>query len=98
MALSPRVQSKLFTTWPALLPSKSMKRATWSRMATTHCCTLSGSFNDRSSARPDGSPINPVAPPTSARGRWPCNWRRRNINKVTRLPICKLDAVGSKPA
>ena len=44
-----------------------------------------------------GSPIMPVAPPTRAYGVWPACCSRRAVSSWTRLPMCRLGAVGSKP-
>ena len=51
----------------------------------------------RSCDLPDGSPIMPVAPPTSAMGRWPHIWKCLRIITPTRCPICSESAVGSIP-
>jgi len=40
----------------------------------------------------------PVAPPTTAMGRWPPFWNRRKTINATRCPTCRLSAVGSNPA
>ena len=47
---------------------------------------------------PLGSPIDPVAPPARAIGRCPASWKRRSPISGTRLPTCRLSAVGSNPA
>ena len=44
-----------------------------------------------------GSPISPVDPPTSPSGLCPASWMRRIVSSCTRLPRCRLGAVGSKP-
>ncbi len=96
MALSGAVQSRLLTMVAAWSPVKSRNGSicAWSRP--TQVATTSGSFMVRS---PDsrGSPISPVAPPTSASGRWPASCRRRAVSTCTRWPKCRLGAVGSKP-
>ena len=51
----------------------------------------------RSSARPPGSPMRPVPPPATTIGRFPASCRRRRVTSWTRLPTCRLRAVGSKP-
>ena len=45
----------------------------------------------------EGSPIIPVAPPTSAIGLCPHLWKCFNIITLTRWPICSESAVGSIP-
>ena len=54
-------------------------------------------FSTRSADLPLGSPISPVAPPTSPIGRCPASWKRRMVSSRTRLPMCRPGAVGSKP-
>ena len=39
-----------------------------------------------------------VPPPASEMGRWPASWKRRSVQSCSRLPTCRLSAVGSKPA
>jgi len=68
-----------------------------SRILSTQPATTSVVFRLRSSFFPLGSPISPVAPPTSAIGVWPANWKRRSTRRTTRFPTCKLGAVGSNP-
>ena len=46
---------------------------------------------------PEGSPIIPVAPPTRANGLCPHLWKWTSNIIGTMFPICKDDAVGSKP-
>ena len=74
------------------------ERATPGRgSGSTHSATTSASLSARSAVRPLGSPISPVAPPTSASGRCPACCSRRAVSNWTRLPTCRLGAVGSKP-
>ena len=77
-------------------PSKARNGLTCVRMRSTHSATTAGSFRVRS-ALAFGSPISPVAPPTRAIGRCPARWRRRIVSSWTRLPTCRLGAVGSNP-
>jgi hypothetical protein len=58
--------------------------------------TVSSEFSVRS-PESFGSPIIPVAPPTSRYGVWPASWRRRAVVSWSRLPMWRLGAVGSKP-
>jgi hypothetical protein len=51
----------------------------------------------RSAVLPLGSPMRPVPPPTSAIGEWPCRCICASIVITSRLPTCRLGAVGSKP-
>jgi hypothetical protein len=67
-------------------------------MPATLAARVSRSRRLRSVERPDGSPIIPVAPPTTAIGRCPASWRRRWITIGIRWPMCRLVAVGSWPA
>ena len=46
---------------------------------------------------PLGSPTIPVAPPTKATGLCPAFCMCTNNKMGTKLPMCKLSAVGSKP-
>ena len=46
---------------------------------------------------PEGSPTRPVAPPSSATGTWPQRWNHASTMMPSRLPRCRLSAVGSKP-
>lgn len=52
----------------AFSPSKSRNGSIWARSLATQPVTVSGSFSVRSAVG-RGSPIRPVAPPTSASGR-----------------------------
>ena len=80
----------------ALSPSKDRNGSIWARMLSTQEATVSLVFSVRSAVGL-GSPIRPVDPPTSARGRWPACWRRRAVSTWTRWPWCRLGDVGSKP-
>jgi hypothetical protein len=46
---------------------------------------------------PEGSPTLPVAPPSSATGVCPQRWNHDSTMMPSRLPRCRLSAVGSKP-
>ncbi len=80
----------------ALSPSKDRNGSIWARSLPTQPATVSGSFSVRSAVG-RGSPIRPVAPPTSASGRCPACWSRRTVSTWTRCPTCSDGAVGSKP-
>jgi len=96
MAVSSAVQSRLFTRRAAFSPSKARNGSICARNRSVHSATTSLGLRVRS---PDvrGSPIIPVAPPTSAIGRWPARWRWRMRTSWTRWPWCREGAVGSKP-
>ena len=96
MADSGAVQSRLLTIVAAFGPSKRSSGSICLRMRSTQPETTSRSLSVRSPAI-FGSPIRPVAPPTSANGRWPASCRRRTVRIWTRLPMCRLGAVGSNP-
>lgn len=96
MADSPCVQSRLLTMTAACGPSKSSSGAICARSRSTHWATTSGAFSVRSAVG-FGSPISPVAPPTRPSGRLPACWILRIVRICTRLPRCRLGAVGSKP-
>ena len=66
------------------------------RMLATQLSTTAGSLSCRSAVG-RGSPIRPVAPPTSTTGRWPARCSARSTMNCSRLPTCRLGAVGSKP-
>ena len=55
------------------------------------------SDKSRSLFLPDGSPINPVAPPIKPIGFSPNYPNLANINRDNKFPKCKDSAVGSKP-
>ena len=61
---SEAVQSALFTIVAAVSPSKETNRSIWLRTFPTHSLTVSGELSVRS-PESRGSPIMPVAPPTS---------------------------------
>ena len=64
------VQSRLLTISALDSPaSKSRNLDTSPRMRSTHSATVSREFSTRSDDLPLGSPISPVAPPTSPIGR-----------------------------
>ncbi len=96
MADIPDVQSRLLTMRAAYGPSKSRNREICPRRRSTQPATVSGSLSTRSAVG-FGSPIRPVAPPTRPSGRFPACWMRRMVRICTRLPRCRLGAVGSKP-
>ena len=50
-----------------------------------------------SKGSPEGSPTRPVAPPSRATGRCPQRWNQVSTMMPSRLPRCRLSAVGSKP-
>ena len=74
MADSSPVQSRLLTMRAAFAPSKDRNGEICACSRSTHSATVSLELSTRS---PDirGSPIRPVAPPTSAMGRGPASWR-----------------------
>jgi hypothetical protein len=78
-------------------PSNRRNGTTWPRILSTQLAMTSGVLSLRSVALKLGSPIMPVAPPTSAMGLWPASWKRLRISTGTRWPRCRLSAVGSKP-
>ena len=93
------VQSRLLTTSAPVGPGpKSRNRDTSPRIRSTHSATTSRGLSTRSADLPLGSPISPVAPPTSAIGRCPASWKRRMVSSSTRLPMCRPGAVGIEPA
>src|SRR5450759_2149027 len=96
IAVNPPVQSRLLTIVAGLSPLKSRNREIWLRSRSTHSATVSLELSTRS---PDirGSPIMPVAPPTSGSTRCPASCRWRSTTSCTRWPWCRLGAVGSKP-
>ena len=51
----------------------------------------------RSADFPEGSPMRPVAPPTSAMTLCPACWKRFSTMIETRFPACSERAEGSKP-
>lgn len=83
MADMPAVQSRLLTMTAAFSPSKDRNGSIWARTRSTQAATVSGSFRVRSAVGL-GSPIWPVAPPTSASGRCPACWSRRMVSACTR--------------
>ena len=93
---SVEVQSWLLTMVAALSPSKPRNGSTCARTRSVQSFTVSSELSVRS---PEslGSPIMPVAPPTSAYGVCPVFWSRRAVTSWTRLPMWRLGAVGSKP-
>jgi hypothetical protein len=92
------VQLRLSTSRAAVGPSSKLRnRRSWAPIASRLASSTSVSRNWRSSLRPEGSPIIPVAPPTSAIGAWPASWKRRSSMIDCRLPMCSESAVGSKP-
>ncbi len=80
----------------AFSPSKERNGSTWWRMRSTHSATVSSVLSVRS-PESRGSPIMPVEPPTSTNGVWPARCRRIAVTICSRLPMCRLGAVGSKP-
>jgi hypothetical protein len=86
----------LFTIVAALGPSNDRNGSIWVRTRSTQLFTTSREFSTRS---PEslGSPIIPVAPPTSAYGTCPARCRRMAVTICRRFPMCRLGAVGSKP-
>ena len=68
-------QSRLFTSTAWCSPGpKSMKRSSCALMHSALCAIVSTVCSWRSLVLPEGSPMSPVAPPTSARTRWPARW------------------------
>ena len=61
-------------------------------MASTLSARTSSSSRLRSSERPLGSPIMPVAPPARAIGRWPASWNRRSTSSGHQ--VAHVQAVG----
>ena len=92
------VQSALSTSNAALASlSKSRKLANCFLTPTMLALSCSWVSNWRSALLPLGSPIEPVAPPATTIGLWPNCWKRRSASNGTRLPTCRLSAVGSNP-
>ena len=77
--------------------SKSRKWASCPRIASAFSAAISFVSRRRSAVLPDGSPMRPVPPPTSAIGVWPARWACTSPMIGTRFPRCRLLAVGSKP-
>ena len=78
--------------------AKSRKRASWSRIAWTLALrSPGGRAGGRSAERPDGSPIRPVPPPTTATGWPPKRWSRTSPKIGIRWPTWSERTVGSKP-
>ena len=96
MAERPSVQSRLLTIVAAFSPSKERNGSIWRRTRSTQSLTVSAELSTRS---PEslGSPIRPVAPPTRTYGVCPARCSRIAVRIWTRLPMCRLGAVGSKP-
>ena len=90
-------QLALFSMMAGFAPSNFKNGVSWFLMLSTQLATVSGVFRLRSTALKLGSPIMPVAPPTSATGVCPAFWKRRNTNTGNKCPMCRLSAVGSKP-
>ncbi len=76
---------------------KSRNRSSWTRMAATLASSVSTSSRLRSVERPDGSPIMPVPPPTTANGRPPKRCRRSSPKIGTRWPMWSDAPDGSNP-
>ena len=92
-------------TAPAGPGEKSRNRSSWPRIAATFASSVSRSSRFRSDERPDGSPIIPVPPPTSATGRPPWRWSRSSPKIGTRWPTwseragrVEPDVAGDRPA
>ena len=77
--------------------SKSRKCASWPRIPSAFSAAISFVSNCLSEVLPEGSPINPVPPPTSAMEVWPCRCMCTRSMTTSRLPTWRLDAEGSKP-
>ena len=91
-------QSRLFAISAWVGPGeKSRKCSSWPRIAATLWASVSRSSRFRSDERPDGSPIIPVPPPTSAIGLPPWRWNRTMPKIGIRWPTWSESAVGSKP-
>ena len=97
MALIGAVQSRLLTSRAALSPSKLEEAARPAPAGSRPTRRRSLAVLSVRSAVGRGSPIRPVDPPTSPSGSWPASWSRRISRSCTRLPRCRLGAVGSKP-
>jgi hypothetical protein len=95
-AISPS-QSRLLTIAAPRSPEKSRKRSSWVRIEARFASRVSRSRSRRSFDAPDGSPIMPVPPPTTAIGRppWRCRWISPKIG--TRWPMWSHGPDGSKP-
>ena len=99
-------QSRLFASTAWVGPGeKSRNRSSWTRIDATLCSIVAASSRFRSDDRPDGSPIIPVPPPTSATGRPPCRWKRISPKIGTRWPTwsesperVESDVGGDRPA
>ena len=82
----------------AWLPAeKSRNRSSWPRIPATLTARVSRSSRFRSADRPDGSPIIPVPPPTTATGRPPNRWSRSRPKIGTRWPTWSDGPDGSNP-
>ena len=91
-------QSRLLAMRAGLpVTSKSRKCASCEWMPAALASASSFDSSARSAAFSDGSPIRPVPPPTSATGVCPARCRCTSPMMGSRLPTCRLEAVGSKP-
>ena len=77
--------------------SKSMKRENTVRIEAMLASISALLRSERLASFPEGSPILLVPPPISAIGRCPVFCSQRSIMMVSRLPMCRLGAVASKP-
>src|SRR5690606_5797979 len=93
------IQPQLFTQIGAFssFESKFRKRDNTRFIPATLWFKASSVKRFLSSDFPEGSPIIPVAPPTSAIGLCPKFFRCTNKMIGTKLPICKESEVGSNP-
>ncbi len=92
---SPALQSRLLTIVPGSVTSTNLLAC--ARMAATLASRVSSSSRGRSVSRPEGSPMRPVAPPTSTSARWPARAKRASVISCCRCPACSESAVGSNP-
>ena len=76
---------------------KSRNRSSWPRSEPALASSVSRSSRFRSVERPDGSPIMPVPPPTTATGRPPNRWSRISPKIGTRWPTWSDAPEGSNP-
>jgi hypothetical protein len=94
----PPSQSRLLTISAGFEPAeKSRNGSSWAWIRSALARSVSSSSRFRSEERPDGSPIIPVPPPTSATGRPPRRWKWSSPKIGTRLPMWSDGPDGSKP-
>ena len=89
-----RVQSALSTSVRLVRAGREVEQPLELHLDALRRCARASSRSSRlrSSTRPPGSPIMPVAPPASAIGRWPASWKRRSIELAEQ--VADVEAVG----